>query len=366
MKYNPYHLNIDYESRVYGLDIIRALAILDVALIHGNMLLAKAGMDFMKIKLIDGVEMFFVLSGFLIGSMLINTIEKKGLSFSTVYKFLVRRWFRTLPNYFLILIVNIIIVYFGIIKEDFSQFNYKFFFFIQNFSKPFHGFFWESWSLSIEEWFYLLFPFSILIFGLLAFKRVKISYVVLFVISLFLIVPIMLRASVVNIESYWNNIQMKGIVIYRLDSIAFGLLAAYLNKYHFKSFTRYKNMMLVIGLIGAFILMYIDKHHHFNFFRIFDYSILSFCIFLFLPKLNSITNIKTRFAKVVTHISMISYSMYLINLAVVAEVIYFNIPIQSKFTAIMAYLLFWFVLITLSTLLFKYYEKPMMDLRDIL
>ena len=39
-------------------------------------------------------------------------------------RFWIRRWFRTLPNYYLVLLINIFIVYFGIIHEDFSQFNW--------------------------------------------------------------------------------------------------------------------------------------------------------------------------------------------------------------------------------------------------
>ena len=156
---NVFLLHPDYESRVYGLDIMRALAIIFVVLEHGLML-QKANTTFPWIKLINGVELFFVLSGFLIGGMLIRIFEKSNtFGIKTMGRFWIRRWFRTLPNYYLVLLINIFIVYFGIIHEDFSQFNWKFFFFLQNFSGPFTNFFWESWSLSIEEWFYLIFPY---------------------------------------------------------------------------------------------------------------------------------------------------------------------------------------------------------------
>ena len=145
------NLNIDYSKRIFGLDILRAMAIIDVVIVHGGTVLGNIETAFPWIKLIPGVPLFFVLSGFLIGSMLINIFEKENVSFSVILNFLKRRWFRTLPNYYLILILNILFVYFGIIKEDFTQFNFSFFIFSQNLFRPFYGFFWESWSISIEE-----------------------------------------------------------------------------------------------------------------------------------------------------------------------------------------------------------------------
>jgi peptidoglycan/LPS O-acetylase OafA/YrhL len=145
---NFFRLNPDYENRVFGLDLMRALAIIFVVMGHGSML-EKANTNFPWIPLIDGVELFFVLSGFLIGGILLKIFQSKdSFGLKTIGNFWVRRWFRTLPNYYLILIINIIVVYFGILKQDYSAINWKFFLFLQNFSGSFTGFFWESWSLS--------------------------------------------------------------------------------------------------------------------------------------------------------------------------------------------------------------------------
>ena len=72
---NIFLLHPDYNTRVFGLDIMRALAIIFVVLEHGLML-EKASTTFPWVKLINGVELFFVLSGFLIGGMLIRIFEK--------------------------------------------------------------------------------------------------------------------------------------------------------------------------------------------------------------------------------------------------------------------------------------------------
>ena len=59
-----------------------------------------------------GVELFFVLSGFLIGGILIKIFDNTEFTFADVRRFWIRRWFRTLPNYWLILSINIIIFVF--------------------------------------------------------------------------------------------------------------------------------------------------------------------------------------------------------------------------------------------------------------
>lgn len=140
--FNLILLTPDYHKRTFGLDLLRAIAILIVVINHGGWMLEKADSNFPWIPLINGVELFFVLSGFLIGGILIKTIQTTPqLTISTLGNFWIRRWLRTLPNYYLILGLNILVVFSGVINEDFTQFNWKFFLFLQNFSEPFYGFF---------------------------------------------------------------------------------------------------------------------------------------------------------------------------------------------------------------------------------
>jgi peptidoglycan/LPS O-acetylase OafA/YrhL len=56
--------------------------------------------------------------------------------------------------------------------------------------------------------------------------------------------------------------------------------------------------------------------------------------------------------------------MYLLNLAVIAEVINANFPPNNAPAAWGLYGVYWCLVLILSTLLYKYYEKPVMDLRD--
>src|SRR5204863_5095522 len=86
-------------DRVFGLDLLRAAAIMMVICAHGFVVLYPHFGDALGVfghGGFYGVELFFVLSGFLIGQILI----RRGLALgraANVAVFYVRRWFRTLP-----------------------------------------------------------------------------------------------------------------------------------------------------------------------------------------------------------------------------------------------------------------------------
>jgi peptidoglycan/LPS O-acetylase OafA/YrhL len=363
-----FRLNIDYTNRVFGLDLMRALAILFVVMGHAYML-EKADTNFPWIRLIDGVELFFVLSGFLIGGILLKKFQSnESLSIKSIGSFWIRRWFRTLPNYYLILTFNIVFVYFGIIKEDFSQFNWKFFLFLQNFSQPYYDFFWESWSLSIEEWFYILFP---LVLGVnyLILKLLKVSKKIIFLSSIiiFLSVPFLLRffiASKFEVDNFWLGVKVYKVVIYRLDGIAFGLLAAFIKFFHPNFWFKWRNLSFVIGIVLCYTILYSEWLPNEFSTKVYKITFQSLGCFLLLPKFDSMKSAPILLRKIITHISLISYSMYLINLALVAEVIQTNFPPNGPLSAWMLYFIYWFIVITVSTLIYKYFEKPIMDLRE--
>ena len=147
---------------------MRMAAILVVVLGHSSILLENTVLkDFPYFKPVDGVDLFFVLSGFLIGGIMLRDFNQSS-SIYELLSFWKRRWFRTLPLYFLILGLNYVVVKNEWIKGDIEQANSTFLCFLQNLTEPFYDFFWESWSLSVEEWFYLTSP--VLFFLLLKLK----------------------------------------------------------------------------------------------------------------------------------------------------------------------------------------------------
>jgi peptidoglycan/LPS O-acetylase OafA/YrhL len=344
--------------------VFRALAILLVVFTHGKTVAKDLFSALPHIPIIDGVELFFVLSGFLIGSILIKEFNKeKGLNLASLTNFWKRRWFRTLPNYYLILFINFLFVKYNIIGGNIEQFNYTFLLFLQNFSDGFTDFFWESWSLSVEEWFYISVPLILLLFNLVFTKKTTILLAILSLI----IVPLLYRISIsgTNVDDFWWDINFRKVVLTRLDAIVYGVLAAYIKYYHNSFWVNYRNSMFLLGLGILITSLYLPFAPNDFYSKTFYFSLVSLGAMLLLAKADSLKNAKNLILKkVITHISKISYSMYLINLALVAQVIDFNFPAQNNSEKIYLYILYWCATIIISSLLYRFFEKPMMNLRD--
>ena len=349
-------------TRNFGLDLFRALAIVLVVLSHGKFLLNGTVLEnFPFVKMLDGVDLFFVLSGFLIGGILLKS-SSEGLNWRDVAHFWKRRWLRTLPNYYLILLLNFIFVSYGIISGDLNAFGWKFIVFLQNFSKPLIGFFWESWSLAVEEWFYIFTP--LLLWLLLKKFKLKVSFLI--VTLVLMLGPLLFRAYSFDatLDDFWFDVKVRKVVLMRLDAISFGLLLAWIYSFYKNLWDKWKNISLVLGVgIGLFLLN--DSTPNSSYYRqVFYFSITPLAIALVLPWAEGIKSSWKRLVAAVTHISKVSYSMYLINLALVAQVFGLHYPVTGNADGIMKYLIYWGIVIGASSLLYYAVERPILKWRD--
>ena len=98
--------------------------------------------------------------------------------------------------------------------------------------------------------------------------------------------------------------------------------------------------------------------------KTFYFSSIGIGAALMIPLADNVKSLNNSFGRAVTHISLISYSMYLINLSVVAQVIQANFWPLEGMDALLMYILYWTIVVVISTLLYKFFEKPVMDLRD--
>ena len=361
------------EKRVFGLDIVRCFAILTVVLGHSYDLIpgAKESKFLQLLPFPDGVSVFFVLSGFLIGGILIKTLETKKYSFSVLLNFWKRRWLRTLPNYFLVLIIIIAVTRFVT-----GEFNYPktplYFIFFQNFNWPHPHFFDEAWSLSIEEWFYFIVPLLVFI-GLHLFPS-SVKKSVLIVIFVVIIFTIMLRyyrylhMSELTIE-IWAG-YFRGTVLTRLDNIVAGVFGAYLAHYHKDFWVIYKNQFLTSGILLLLFTAYIPRLFFMD--SSFYWCNLSFIfaelgILLCFPFFSQVKTGAGKVYKFVTYTSLISYSMYLVHGALLLHLIIARIHFlqQNSFAILFfRYTIYWITIYIFSILQYKYFEQPILSPRN--
>lgn len=155
--------NISDKHKLLGLDHLRAFAICYVVLFHYRLFghpdwVNKAG-EFGW----TGVDLFFVLSGFLIAGQLFAVIAKgKAISMK---EFFAKRFFRIIPPYLLMLFLY---VAFPFLRErEHMAPLWRYLTFTTNFGLDVSqtGTFTHSWSLCVEEQFYLILPLSILLFN---------------------------------------------------------------------------------------------------------------------------------------------------------------------------------------------------------
>lgn len=369
-------MEIEYQQRIFGLDVMRAAAILFVVFSHALWIFPEASgsfVDLLRLMGVMGVEIFFVLSGFLIGRILFRIFTKDTFKTKDLKYFLIRRWFRTLPNYYLVLIINILIViYFGREHPD-SLWSY--FFFLQNAVDGMDLFFTESWSLPIEEFAYIICPF---LFYLAIFFRFNIAkenlflIITLCIISFFMITKIVYNYNTpISDMTYWN-INLKAVVLYRIDAIYYGVLAAYISLTRPQIWTLKSKHFLITGIILFLLFHYVIGAkmltiEEFPFlWNVIYLPFCSICIAFSLPFLSQWKKSPSVFLKPITIISLISYGMYLLHYSIILQLMRYFKPIENlefdeKILYVAIYLI---VTIVLSYLLYLVYEKPIMDLRD--
>ena len=155
-------------SRIRGFDALRAISVLLVILSHTGVLgrasdaapILAAAVSVFNANF--GVKTFFVLSGFLITSLLIAEHREAGRV--DIPAFMLRRALRILPLYVVILTLAVVLMCLGIARPAWTAALYSLFY-VYNFLPHANevNYLNHLWSLSVEEQFYILWPF---VFGL--------------------------------------------------------------------------------------------------------------------------------------------------------------------------------------------------------
>ena len=333
------------------IDGLRAIAVLPVILFHGAVPCFSGGFI--------GVDVFFVISGFLICSLLQKEISTGTFTLKRFYE---RRAKRILPILFFVIAATIPFSWIYLLPSEMVSFS-KSIVSVLTFTS--NIFFWSetgywdaavdlkpllhTWSLGIEEQFYIFFPILLIVLFKFNKKLIPISILLLTIASLFAAQRTTLRApdanfyllptrswelgigalistNFVGLKSFISRFERKRLVFETLNAV--GLLAILYSIFVFDEHTPHPSLVTLIPTLGTGLILLCGSE---------DTLVKKFLS-----------------AKYITLIGLISYSMYLWHKPIFAFVRHKNLE-EPHFTV---FILLTLVVIVISYLTWKYIETP--------
>ncbi|MFC4892125.1 acyltransferase family protein [Pseudofrancisella aestuarii] len=336
--------NIKYRKDIDGL---RALAVIAVILYHLDISWIRAGFL--------GVDIFFVISGFLITSIIIRDLNNNCFSIKNFY---LRRIKRILPALLIVLITTTFFAWLILLPEDLYSYAQSLVSAIASFSNIFFfatlkfGYFssdstiiplLHTWSLGIEEQFYIFWPIILIV----AFKfNIKSNKQIFIISSILLISSLIAFLSIKNQIFYYFPFT-------RAFELLFGCsLAILMNSSNIRSEPEKKSLFLnILALTLLIIPLFADVHYASLWPAI---ICLGTTLFIYLGNSSQPSPIHKVFSyKIFVYTGLISYSLYLWHWPIIAFINYLSIEKTILVDIIIIFLTF-----ILATLTYHFIEKP--------
>jgi peptidoglycan/LPS O-acetylase OafA/YrhL len=340
------------KGRFLGLDILRTIAIILVLVSHSNSILGFKDVLINKFLGSFGVEIFFILSGYLICKTI---IENDDTSINLIQKtkiFYLKRFLRIVPNYYISILIFFLANMYGRGSINlFADGNLiPYFSFSQNLFCADPMIFPVAWSLSVEIWFYTLIPIVIYLFKP--------------TIRLFLwIIVVLTVLKAFLFYGFYEKVNLFTTVITRIDSIFFGgLLFISRTKSDLKKLNNYI-LLIVTTLFIALSYLNLNQiliNHNVNYifllksihFLLLDFGIAMLFTFFLKIKHKNFLN------KIFKFTADISYSLYLYHFAILIQI---NHHLGN---GVYAYKRFWLYSVVFSIVMYFSIEKPINYLKN--
>lgn len=361
----------EQHNKISGLDVLRAFAILFVFIYHYIVFfehplwlenIGKFGWT--------GVDLFFVLSGYLIASQLFDNIRNSNKINLRV--FFIKRIFRIFPAYFFILTIYFL---FPFVREKESLaplWKYLTFTLNLNLNSSLNGTFSHAWSLCVEEQFYLIFPLILyLIFKLNLFNKSWLLICFLFIAGFLIRHFWWVRINELfggsgSFKLYWI-MRLYFPTYCRLDGLLAGIsIAALINyKPNFRLFLN-KNGYFFLGLgllvlFAAYILCTDETSYNAS---VFGFPLVSIGYgFIVLSALSVQTFLHKSNYFITSKIATYSYSIYLSHKIIIHLVqrYFANYHIETDSTWVL--LASFFCSVFVAFLIYNFIEKPFLKIR---
>jgi len=316
-----------------------------------------------------GVDLFFVLSGFLISSQLFSQIKKRG---NISYKeFFLKRFFRIIPAF--LAVVSIYICFPSFHEKESLPPLWKFLTFTQNLGLDIQhaGTFSHAWSLCVEEHFYFLFPIILLLLiSTKFFKRAYWLIILLFVLGFLIRNYSWHNFYVPNIDKENSWMFWYKYIYYptynRLDGLLAGVSIAALYQFlpnTFSKISNFGNLLVLFSLItltGAYFLCYEERSYYAT---VFGFPLVAIGYGLMVIAAISPTSFLYKWnSKTTTFIATLSFAIYLTHKGVIhiTQKIFNTVDENSNAMLLICIVSCLLVALLLNLLI----EKPFMKLRD--
>jgi len=297
-----------------------------------------------------GVSFFFILSGFVLAYSYREKFLQKAITRKSFY---LARFARIYPLHFLTLILAIPIIYFHN-SLGISSFLINLFL-LQSFIPKedlFFSFNAPAWSISDEMFFYLIFPFIIILF-----EKAKVLKTAFYILA-----PIILIAGIILIPEHDQKAFFYvNPVIRSFDFILGILLYDLFKKQKFSScFTTAKRATLLeIFTLSAFFIFFIFHNFLNRGFRFSIYYWIPMCLIIYTFAQNKGWISKLLSNKILVFLGEISFGFYMIHYLVITYGNMLKDNYFINFNEVILSVIYFIVTLILSCFSFIYFEKPM-------
>lgn len=371
------------DNRYASLHGLRVIAILSVIQFHVTWIFAgEQGIYFdrsltgFSLSVFFGMDLFFILSGFLIGSILFHSIDTAGST--QLGRFYLRRIFRTFPSYYLVLTFLVFTTVLSDQQRAHLPYEYAY---LTNFlplGRRDVVMFW-GWSLGLEEQFYLVVPLFLFVLARLGTDRARV----------FMLVGLCLVAAGLRLSIYlshwpWTDLALYSALYFRtmtrFDTLVWGILLALIHRRWGKQITVWlvapfhRALLALPALLCLWVLLFptVVGGQNVQLLHVFAWGTLTGMMYL--PTLILLLHGDGAIARWLSHpwfrsIATLGYGVYLVHIPIVDGLI---VPTAHAIGSRVPKAILWggaFIVTIVCSLAVAYVlhvlvEKPFLRVRD--
>lgn len=351
-------------GRRFGLDVMRAIAVLCVIIAHFTPLMIAEWRTereifrwFVYLGAI-GVDIFFALSGYLIGGILWRNLHRLHDK-TVVRRFWMRRWLRTLPAAY----VSAVVVWLVAAPQNIRDYLASIVFLgtINPYYVTTELGFW--WSLGAEEAFYFFFPLVIsLLMAVMRKERAWVGGLLIFGVT-----SMVIRAVLQYLlpEEVVGNIEFA--IYARLDSMIWGVLLAWVRQVRPQWFERLAQYGFAPGVILFWIgyMLLLEQWRWYGVAIFAGHMLTTAGATLVIPVMEHVRSFGWQYVdRVISWIALVSYSAYLYHIMMVDRLERSVGPATDHGMMIIMAIVYLAMTFTASWLSYRFVEAPVLRWRD--